>query len=29
MDIVEEMEEVLFSVIPDEQIQDWETYLKN
>ena len=28
MNIGEEMEEVLLSVIPDEQAQDWEAYLK-
>ncbi len=28
MNIREEIEEVLLSVISDEQVQDWETYLK-
>ena len=28
MNIWEEMEEVLLSVIPDEQAQDWKAFLK-
>ena len=28
MNIWEEMEEVLLSVIPDEQTQDWKAFLK-